>query len=186
MRLLSLLLTVFASVSVFANTLAKLNTDKGTITIRLYDTTPRLTENFIKLATGDIRYTDLTGKKIRGRPFYDGLIFHRVHPDLGIFSGCPWGNGRGWPGYFISDESAESRFERPGLLAMAKMPNDKRAGSQFFITTKAQPRLNGKYTVFGEVISGMDIVQKIASLDRDIFLKPKEAIHIKKVEIINE
>lgn len=170
--------------TVMADTVAKLITDRGAISIKLYEATPKTTANFVKLAKGEIRYTDISGKKIKGRPFYDGLVIHRAHPDLGIFSGCPWGNGRGWPGYFINDEASDSsRFDRPGLVAMAKIPGDNRVGSQFFITTKAIPRLNGKYTIFGEVVAGMDIVQKIASEEVDIFLKPKSTVTLKKVEI---
>lgn len=187
MRLLSLVWVLVFSTSASAETVAKLITDHGAISIRLYEGAPKTMMNFVKLAKGEIRYTDLSGKKVRGRPFYDGLIFHRTHPDLGIFTGCPWGNGRGWPGYFIPDEASESsRFDRPGLVGMAKIPGDNRVGSQFFITTKALPRLSGKYTLFGEVVSGMDVVQKIANVDRDIFLKPKEPVHLKKIEITSD
>ncbi|MCB9073868.1 MAG: peptidylprolyl isomerase [Bdellovibrionaceae bacterium] len=161
-------------------------TSIGTIEFRfLSNTAPKTVENFVKLATGEQKYIDVSGNKAN-KPFYDGLLFHRIHPDLGIFSGCPWGTGRGWPGYYMFDENPSiSKFDRAGLVAMAKVPGDNRVGSQFFITTKEDPRLNGRYTIFGEVTSGMDVVNKIANMPRTVTLNPKDPIYIKKIEVIN-
>lgn len=168
-----------------AETEARIITDLGTISIRFFESSaPKTVENFIKLASGEQKYIDIKGQKTT-RPFYNGLKFHRVHPDLGIFSGCPWGTGRGWPGYYIFDESPTySNFDSPGLVAMAKVPGDNRVGSQFFITTKPEPRFNGKYTIFAKVVSGQDVVNKIANLPRSPNLQPLKTVTIQKVEIL--
>lgn len=185
MRLMCVIYLLTVGWASWADTTAKIITTQGVITIKLYDElAPKIAKNFEQLATGEIRYTMPDGKKVTGRPFYDGLIFHRVHPDLGIFSGCPWGNGRGWPGYFFEAKGANTEFSRPGIVAMAKINGENRIGSQFFITTKPMPRLNGKYPIFGEVIAGMDIVHKIANVERDVFMAPKSPIKITKIEII--
>lgn len=173
------------SLASWGDTEARLITDQGTITVRFLESSaPKTVENFIKLATGEQKYIDIKGQK-SFRPFYNGLKFHRVHPELGIFSGCPWGTGRGWPGYYMFDESpTTSVFDAPGMMAMAKVPGDNRVGSQFFITTQAEPRLNGKYTIFAKVISGMDVVKKIASAPHDLGLQPVRPITLQKVEIV--
>jgi peptidyl-prolyl cis-trans isomerase A (cyclophilin A) len=174
---------IFAS-SAWADKKARLITDVGTIEILLFtDTQPLTTGNFIDLAIGRKKYVNSEGKKTT-KPFYNGLIFHRVHPELGIFSGCPLGNGHGYPGYYIPDENVkDSKFQTPFRLAMAKLPGDDKSGSQFFITTRAEPRLNGKYVIFGEVTAGQDIVTQISNVDRDVTMKPKKPIHINKIEI---
>ncbi|MFC2061497.1 peptidylprolyl isomerase [Elusimicrobiota bacterium] len=162
--------------------------DLGTIKIRLYaDKAPVTVENFIGLASGGKDYTDHeTGAKTKGN-FYNGLTFHRVIPNFMIQAGCPQGNGRGGPGYRFQDEIApELKFSRPGLLAMANAgPNTN--GSQFFITVKPTPWLNGRHTIFGEVISGQELVVKISELptgQQDMPLKPvvMEEVEIKVVE----
>lgn len=173
------------SQSGYAQTGARIVTSMGTIVISFnQDMAPKTIENFVKLATGEQKYIDISGKKSK-KPFYDGLKIHRVHPDLGIFSGCPWGNGRGWPGYYIFDEASEkSNFSQGGQVAMARIPGDNRVGSQFFITTQPMPRLNGRYTIFAKVISGLDVVKKIAAAPYDVRLRPTQPILIQKVEII--
>ncbi|MCC6137405.1 MAG: peptidylprolyl isomerase [Bdellovibrionaceae bacterium] len=170
-----------------ANTEARIITDVGTITIRFLESSaPKTVENFVKLASGEQKYIDIKGQKSM-KPFYNGLKFHRVHPDLGIFSGCPWGTGRGWPGYYMFDEApTTSNFDAPGLVAMAKVPGDNRVGSQFFITSKPEPRWNGKYTIFAKVTSGMDVVNKIANLPHDTGLQPLETVTIRKIEIVKQ
>lgn len=168
-----------------ARSQAKIITDAGTITIAFLEKeAPKTAESFMKLASGEQRYIDINGKK-SNRPFYDGLKVHRVHPDLGIFSGCPFGNGRGWPGYYTFDEESErSNFDRDGLVAMAKIPGDTRVGSQFFITLKPEPRFSGKYTAFAQVVEGMDIVRRIANVPRTITMEPVSPIYVKKIEIL--
>src|SRR5215471_3403555 len=127
---------------------ATMNTSEGAIAFQLFDEdAPKTVENFRKLA---------------GDGFYDSLIFHRVIPDFMIQSGCPEGTGRGGPGYTFEDEFNDHKVVR-GALAMANAgPNTN--GSQFFIvTTEAAPWLDGKHTVFGEVVDGMDAVDAIES-----------------------
>lgn len=179
------LLVFFFTSNVFANLQARIITDSGVIVVNLLvNSAPKTVENFVKLATGEQKYIDTQGNK-SNKPFYDGLKIHRAHPDLGIFSGCPWGTGRGWPGYYMFDESPErSVFYEAGFVAMAKVPGDNRVGSQFFITVKPEERFNGKYTIFGKVVSGMDVVHRIASAPIDPTLQPSPAIFIKKIEIV--
>lgn len=183
--LVALLFSPLFSFPAHAELKARLITSMGIIEFRLMENqTPKTVENFVKLATGEQKYIDIKGNKST-KPFYNGLIFHRVHPDLGIFSGCPWGTGKGWPGYYMFDESpASAVFDRPGLVAMAKVPGDNRVGSQFFITTQSMPRLNGKYTIFGEVVTGMDVVQKIANVPRSVTLHPTDPIYLQRVEFV--
>ncbi len=167
---------------------ARVITDVGTFMIQLHrDRAPATVDNFVGLASGNIKFTDLDGKRVT-RPFYDGLNFYRINPELGIFTGCPWNNGRGWPGYFIDEEAQpDAKFDKPGLVAMAKIKDDKRYGSQFFITTKSPlTYLNGQYTIFGEVTVGMDVVMKIAKGAKNSREVPTNPVKIKKVEIIND
>lgn len=179
-----LVLLIFSLTSIAsADYKGRIVTDVGTIGIRLYASSNLMSMNFMELALGRKRFFDVSGKR-QLKPFYNGLIFHRAHPDLGIFSGCPLGNGRGWPGFMIPAENLkDAKFDRPGLIAMAKVEGDSDVGSQFFITTKAQPRLDGRFPVFGEVTSGMEVVQKIAAAQRDVLMKPLKPIHIKQIEI---
>ena len=180
-------LMVINSVS-HAQTHARIVTSLGTIKIRfLTKKAPKTVDNFVKLSKGEQRFVDTEGKKAM-RPFYNDQIVHRVTPKLGIFMGCQWGTGRGWPGYYIFDEDVDnSIFDRPGLVAMAKLsPKDNRFGSQFFITTAADDRLNKKYTIFAEVESGMDVVEKISRVPADTMMKPKTPVKITAVEIISQ
>jgi peptidyl-prolyl cis-trans isomerase B (cyclophilin B) len=145
-----------------------MNTSHGTIALELFDEdAPKTVENFRKLA---------------GDGFYDGIIFHRVIPDFMIQGGCPQGTGTGGPGYTFEDEFNDHKVVR-GALAMANAgPNTN--GSQFFIvTTPAAPWLDGKHTVFGEVVDGMDAVDTIEKSDTDARDKPVEAKTIEKVEL---
>ena len=147
---------------------ATLHTSEGSIELELYpDDAPKTIENFVKLA---------------GDGFYDGVIFHRVIPDFMIQGGDPTGTGMGGPGYEFEDEFNQHPVAR-GALAMANAgPNTN--GSQFFIVTaEATPWLDGKHTVFGKVTSGMDVVDKIATADRDDNDRPKSAITIDRVEL---
>jgi peptidyl-prolyl cis-trans isomerase A (cyclophilin A) len=174
--------------SAAAETHARIVTSLGTIKIRfLAKQAPKTVDNFVKLAKGEQRFVDTEGKKAM-RPFYNGLLVHRSTPKLGIFMGCQWGSGRGWPGYYLFDENIdEALFDRPGLVAMAKLsPKDNRFGSQFFITTAADDRLNKKYTIFAEVEAGMDIVEKISRVPTDTMMKPKTPVVIKTIEVFNQ
>ena len=163
---------------------AQLDTTLGVIIIKLADKlAPRTVENFVGLATGKIAWNDpKTGKKV-DRPFYDGLVFHRVIPGFMIQGGDPKGNGTGGPGYEIGDEfSPQLRHDGPGVLSMANAgPNT--GGSQFFITVKATTWLDGKHAVFGNVIQGQDVVNKISLTPRDKSDRPLTPVVMNKVTI---
>jgi len=141
---------------------AKLNTTKGEVLIQLeFEKTPGTVGNFVALAKGEME-NDI---KPQGTPYYNGLKFHRVIADFMVQGGCPLGNGTGNPGYQFSDEfHADLKHDKPGVLSMANSgPNTN--GSQFFITHNETSWLDGKHTVFGNVIKGQDIIDAIAQND---------------------
>ena len=146
------------------NTLtATLNTNQGPIKVRLFpDQAPETVRNFVELAEGSRKWTDpRTGAETSDR-LYDGTIFHRVIPDFMLQGGDPLGTGTGGPGYKFKDEiHPDLRFDKPYLLAMANAGPGTN-GSQFFIPVGPTPWLNGKHTIFGEVIGGADVVDKIS------------------------
>jgi len=141
---------------------AKFNTSKGSILVKLtHDLTPGTVGNFVALAEGNME----NKVKPQGNKFYDGLTFHRVIPDFMIQGGCPKGTGTGDPGYKFDDEFHPSlKHDRPGILSMANSGPGSN-GSQFFITHVPTPWLDGKHTVFGEVIEGQDVVDAVAQGD---------------------
>jgi len=147
---------------------AILHTNHGDIEIMLFDEdAPKTVNNFVKLA---------------GDGFYDGVIFHRVIPDFMIQGGDPTGTGTGGPGYTFEDEINDRKVVR-GALAMANAGPDTN-GSQFFIVTTGEaPWLDGKHTVFGEVSSGMETVEKIEGLETDARDKPRDEARIESVEL---
>jgi peptidyl-prolyl cis-trans isomerase A (cyclophilin A) len=160
---------------------ATLETTLGNIKIELFPAkAPKTVDNFVGLAGGTKEFTDPKTGKATKRPFYDGLIFHRVIPNFMIQGGDPLGMGTGGPGYKFEDEFSDLKFDKPGLLAMANAgPNTN--GSQFFITTDPTPWLNNKHTIFGQVVEGMDVVQKIANAKKGPNDRPIPDITIKKV-----
>jgi FKBP-type peptidyl-prolyl cis-trans isomerase len=142
---------------------AEMNTTRGTIVLRLeYQRAPLTVANFVGLAEGTIHFQN----RPAGRPFYDGLTFHRVIADFMIQGGDPLGNGTGGPGYTFPDEfDASLRHDGSGVLSMANSgPNTN--GSQFFITHKATPWLDGVHTIFGRVVRGQEVVNAIQQGDR--------------------
>lgn len=143
---------------------ATINTNKGAIVLELdFQKTPITVANFISLAQGKNDF--VTDKKLKGKPFFDGLKFHRVISDFMIQGGDPQGTGAGGPGYSFKDEFIpELKFDKGGILAMANS-GPKTNGSQFFITHKDTPWLNGKHTIFGHVVEGMTVVDSIAQDD---------------------
>lgn len=141
---------------------AKFNTTKGEIVVKLtHDKTPGTVGNFVALAEGNME----NSAKPQGKPYYDGLKFHRVIADFMIQGGCPQGTGTGDPGYKFDDEfHSELTHEGPGILSMANAGPGTN-GSQFFITHVATPWLDNKHTVFGHVEEGMEVVDAIAQGD---------------------
>lgn len=163
---------------------AVFETSKGNITCILYPKqAPKTVANFVELAKGEKEWTDpKTGEKTK-KPLYNGTIFHRVIPDFMIQGGDPLGIGTGGPGYRFEDEVTEELgFDKIGRLAMANAgPNTN--GSQFFITVAPTEWLNGRHTIFGQVVEGQDIVVAISKVKRDLRDKPVEDVVLKKVFI---
>lgn len=142
---------------------ATITTNKGEITVQLeYQKAPITVANFISLAEGT--NTFVTDEKLKGKPFFDGLKFHRVIKDFMIQTGDPSGTGSSGPGYAFKDEFTDLKHNKPGTLSMANS-GPATNGSQFFITHKETPWLDGKHTVFGHTIQGMKVVNEIAQND---------------------
>jgi peptidyl-prolyl cis-trans isomerase A (cyclophilin A) len=141
---------------------AHFTTSEGSFTVRLFeDDAPATVANFVGLAEGTKEWTDpKSGQKVK-RPYYNGLVFHRVIEGFMIQGGDPLGTGTGGPGYKFADEfSPKARHGKAGILSMANSgPNTN--GGQFFITLAATPWLDNKHSVFGEVVEGLDVVKKI-------------------------
>ena len=139
--------------------------------------------NFVGLATGQIPWTDPNTGEPAGRPLYDGTIFHRVIKDFMLQGGDPLGRGTGGPGYRFQDEFVPSlKHDKPGILSMANAgPNTN--GSQFLVCEVATPWLDGRHSVFGEVVEGMDVVLKIAQTPTGAQDRPQEDIVINTIEI---
>ena len=155
-------------------TYALFDTTEGSFKIKLFaDKAPKTVQNFTDLAEG----------KKTGKQFYDGIVFHRVIPDFMIQGGCPQGTGRGGPGYQFKDEFHPSlKHTKGGFLSMANAgPNTN--GSQFFVTVAATPWLDNKHAIFGEVIEGYDVVQKISKLPRNSQDRPNKDVKINSVKI---
>ncbi|GLY78314.1 peptidylprolyl isomerase [Actinoallomurus iriomotensis] len=163
---------------------ATLRTTMGTIVLRLFpDHAPKTVQNFVGLAEGTIEWTDpRTGQRTTD-PLYNGTVFHRVIDKFMLQGGDPLGNGRGGPGYEFEDEfHPDLRFDRPHLLAMANAGPGTN-GSQFFITVVPTPHLNGRHTIFGEVIEGADVVDAIAKTDTDRGDRPVKDVVVESVTI---
>jgi peptidyl-prolyl cis-trans isomerase A (cyclophilin A) len=141
---------------------AHFTTSLGAFRIRLFEEdAPKTVANFVALAEGTKEFVDPTTRQKVTRPYYDGLIFHRVIDGFMIQGGCPIGQGTGGPGYTFEDEfSPKLKHRCAGVLSMANAgPNTN--GSQFFITLAATPWLDNRHSVFGEVTEGLDVVKKI-------------------------
>ena len=143
---------------------ATFKTSLGDIVVKLLpQKAPKTVENFVALAEGTKEWKDPRSGQTVKKPLFDGTVFHRVIPQFMIQGGDPLGNGTGGPGYKFADETRpDDQFNKPGILAMANSgPNTN--GSQFFITEVPTPWLNGKHTIFGEVVKGFELVPKIAA-----------------------
>ena len=156
---------------------ARFQTSQGDFAVRLFDDlVPNTVRNFLDLAEGR------KGPK-PGTPFYDGLVFHRVIDGFMIQGGCPEGSGRGGPGYRFADEfHPKLRHSKPGILSMANAgPNTN--GSQFFITVTPTPHLDNRHSVFGEVVEGYDVVEKISLVPRDGRDCPLQPVVLRQVRV---
>jgi peptidyl-prolyl cis-trans isomerase A (cyclophilin A)/peptidyl-prolyl cis-trans isomerase B (cyclophilin B) len=177
------------------NPTVTLETTHGEITVELFEgRAPRTVENFLGLARHDpaadeepapdtVTWEDPETGEIRGDSLYEGAVFHRIIEDFMIQGGDPTGTGRGGPGYQFDDEFHDDlTHDGPGILSMANSgPNTN--GSQFFGTLGAQPHLDGKHAVFGQVIAGMDVVEEIGSVPTGRNDEPTEDVEIESVEI---
>ncbi len=155
-------------------TFALFDTTEGKFKIKLFaDKAPKTVENFTSLADGTKT----------GKPFYDGLIFHRVIPNFMIQGGCPQGTGTGGPGYKFADEFHPTlRHSKKGILSMANSGANTN-GSQFFITVAETGWLDNKHTVFGEVVEGYDVVEKISKVPKSSQDRPTKEVKINSVKI---
>lgn len=166
-------------------TYAVFETSEGRIVCRLFEKdAPKTVANFVELAQGQREWTHPVTRKKRKDPLYDGTIFHRVIPDFMIQGGDPAANGMGGPGYEFEDETKNSphNFNQAGKLAMANAgPNTN--GSQFFITVAPTSWLTGKHTIFGEVIDGQEVVDRISSVPRNRQDRPLKDVVVKSVTI---
>jgi len=163
---------------------AQFVTSEGTFVARLFDQeAPNTVENFVGLAEGTKQWRDPRTNQFVTRPYYDGLIFHRVIDGFMIQGGDPLGQGIGGPGYTFADEFHPTlRHDKPGMLSMANRgPNTN--GGQFFMTLAPTPHLDDRHSVFGEVVSGMDVVRKIGSTPTAERDRPVTDVVIRKVTI---
>src|ERR1700753_716667 len=163
---------------------ATLATNQGNITVRLFpDQAPKTVRNFVELAEGGREWTDPNTRSKSTDKLYDGTIFHRVIPNFMIQGGDPLGTGTGGPGYRFADEiHPDLSFSKPYLLAMANA-RPGHNGSQFFITHAGTPLLDGKDPIFGEVIGGADVVDKISSVKTGPGDRPVEDVVVESVTI---
>ena len=161
---------------------AEFDTNMGTMVIKLsYEKTPITVANFVALAEGN--HPDVDSIHL-GKPFYNGLIFHRVMDNFMIQGGDPEGTGRGGPGYSFPDEFDPSLMhDKAGILSMANS-GPATNGSQFFITETPTPHLNNKHTVFGEVVLGLEIQDSISNVQTGVADRPISDVIIKKLNII--
>ena len=165
-------------------TFAHFNTTLGAFTVELFDDkAPKTVANFATLADGSKEWKHPKTGESHKKPFYDGLVFHRIIEGFMIQGGDPMGQGFGGPGYQFEDEfHPDLRHDRAGILSMANAgPNSN--GSQFFITLAPTPHLDRKHSVFGRVVDGLDVVEKIGRVQTDRNDRPATPVVMNKVTI---
>jgi len=163
---------------------ARFDTTEGVFTVELFeDKAPKTVENFVGLAEGTREWKDPQSGAAQKRPLYDGVVFHRVIDGFMIQGGDPLGTGTGGPGYRFADEfHAELKHDGAGILSMANAgPNTN--GSQFFITLGPTPHLDNRHSVFGRVVEGLDVVQRIGRTKTDGRDRPVTPVVIRTVTI---
>jgi cyclophilin family peptidyl-prolyl cis-trans isomerase len=167
---------------------ATIHTSMGDVTVKLFEKEAPITvKNFVALARGTKPWKDPKTGKMVTRPLYSGTTFHRVIPNFMIQGGDPMGNGSGDIGFTIPDEFVPTlKFDVPGRLAMANTGEPHTGASQFFITVVPTPHLNGKHTIFGQVIEGQDVVNKIVAVPTGAEDKPKMPVKIVSITIKRE
>jgi peptidyl-prolyl cis-trans isomerase A (cyclophilin A) len=170
------------------NLFATLRTNQGTIKIKLLpDHAPKTVRNFVELAEGTREWTHPESGEKTNAKLFDGTIFHRIISGFMIQGGDPLGQGIGGPGYAFDDEiSPGLAYDRPYLLGMAnagKRGGRGTNGSQFFITLGPQPHLTGKHSIFGEVVEGTDVVDKISKVQTGRNDRPVEDVVLEQVTI---
>ena len=167
-------------------TYARIQTEKGTIVIRLFvDKAPETAKNFIELAKGERPFKDSEGRWVQ-RPFYNALTFHRIEDGALklIQGGCPTGDGTGGPGYRFDDELDDAlTFAKAGVVAMANSGRDTN-GSQIFITCAPAVGLNNRFTIFGEVVQGLDVVATISKMPARPSGPGRSAIHMAEKPVV--
>jgi len=167
---------------------AVMKTTEGTITLRLFEKEAPITvRNFTGLVRGTKEFRDpKTGQMVK-RPFFSGIVFHRVIPGFMIQAGDPTARGDYNAGYTIADEFVPTlKFDVPGRLAMANIGEPHTGSTQFFITDSTPTHLNGKHTIFGQVVEGQDVVHKIATVPRDSSDKPRTPVKILSIKLERE
>ncbi len=167
-----------------AEVMATFNTSMGSFKVKLFaKECPMTVGNFVALAKGEATWTDPASGEETQRPLYNGTVFHRVIKDFMIQGGDPLGQGTGGPGYRFGDEIVSTlKHDKPGILSMANAgPNTN--GSQFFVTEIATPWLDGKHTVFGEVVEGLDIVLAICACPKAPGDRPEPEIKLETLQI---
>jgi len=165
-------------------TYAKFETSEGNFKIRLFDQeAPNTVANFVGLVEGSKEWRDPKSGERRKAPFYDGIIFHRVINGFMIQGGDPLGQGTGGPGFNFADEfHPKARHDKAGILSMANAgPNTN--GSQFFITLAPTPWLDNKHSIFGEIVEGYDVVEKISKAPRGAQDRPVKEVKVNSVKI---
>jgi peptidyl-prolyl cis-trans isomerase A (cyclophilin A) len=164
---------------------AQFETTLGNFTVELFEAqAPKTVANFIGLAEGTKEWTHPGTKERSHAPFYDGVIFHRVISGFVLQGGDPLGQGYGGPGYQFEDEfHPDLRHDRAGILSMANAgPNTN--GSQFFVTLGPTPHLDRRHAIFGAVVEGMDVVEKIGKVPTGANDRPKTPVVMNSVKIV--
>jgi peptidyl-prolyl cis-trans isomerase A (cyclophilin A) len=166
---------------------AEFETTLGTFTAELFDRqAPETVANFVGLAEGTKPWTHPKTGERQNRPYYDGIVFHRIIKGFVIQGGDPLGQGHGGPGYQFKDEfHPDLRHDRAGILSMANAgPNTN--GSQFFVTLAPTPHLDRRHSVFGKVVEGLDIVERIGSVPTDRHDRPVTPVVMTRVKIVRK